>query len=83
MTNGHAPDYRLFATNARRGWTLEFVESLEVGVPQRAPDHVQASRTSAAQSIRNTAVRRGIPISIRTIDGAVWVCRLKPEDVKA
>ena len=82
-----SPTYETFITrpgrDPKRDALSECLESLGPGdfkmlpVPWR-----DANAKSMSHRFRETAKRLGVKFAIRTIDGKVWVCRLKPEDVK-
>ena len=75
------PTYEMFTQKSHspsgaRAW----LRSLEPGVPQRIPEHLNAR--SLRSDAYNAARLLGFKIAIRTIDGETWLCKLKPEDAQ-
>ncbi len=79
------PTYEDFKNVApgRPGWTRAFVATLTPGQPARVP--LDGRRRASAQNALQLH-RREHKVPLRTstslVPGELWVCLMKPEDVK-
>ncbi len=83
-----APDYELFRHRGGHppGWAALFTESLVAGIPQRIPIEESKATSGIPQHrygnvIRVAAKRQNFTVTVRTVDGELWACRLRDEDV--
>jgi hypothetical protein len=73
------PTYEMFAKRSARG-VKDFLRNLTVGVPEPVPE--QFNVTSVRSACPVIGKELGCKIALRAVDGQMWACRLKPEDVK-
>ena len=76
------PTYDLFLGYRSERWAEPFLRGLEPGIPQQLPQHGLSEQTSR-NTIVTAAKRYGIPIATRKFGGAIWVCRLRDDDMPA
>ena len=74
------PSYELFRARSR-GWLTQLIVSLEPGIPHKIVREGRNSEVLRPQ-VYIAAKRQGIQVATRSIDGELWVCLLRPEDIK-
>lgn len=76
------PAYEIFSRPHERSSTglAPWMRSLKEGDPQRIPVEFM-SRTNWTSAMYRASKVAGFKVSIRTIDGEKWICRMKPQDV--
>ncbi len=73
------PTYDTFTARGRGG-IRSFLRNLKEGVPTKPPADINiVSLKGDAPAVGKLL---GCKFALRTIDGEMWVCRLKPEDAK-
>jgi len=79
-------DIRLFYGGGRGdGWATRMIKSLEVDNPVAVSDYAPSTTQpqSAVSSISQAAKRLGIRVATRTIEGQLYVMRLREDPAQA
>ena len=76
--SGPGPDYQMFTRKGKADSVINFVRSLEPGVPVRVPEHYSLG------SVERTGreVYGSGRVKLRTHEKEWWICLLKPEPTR-
>lgn len=76
-----SPGYEVFRPGNRSGWAVNLLRTLEPGVPVKVPPR-RAKERGARAALYSAATRGGFHISLRLVEGVLYVSRLKEEDAE-